>query len=202
MTAPLSAERVEELRLRIEHLQYLFSADRVDLDAILADYSSLRAENERLRGEAEKWVPIAEMLVKYEMEPPELVEEFEHLRKHLQSACEKLVEKERHNKELKARAEKAEAELALGNKAWDIKQKQLEEARAELEKNKEWVKLWQGRADELDKELAAVAPLTEAVMGAMDGDLEECIKVNEQPLHPDPCLDIIRAALKYREGAK
>ena len=49
MTAPLSAERVKELRLRIEHLQYLFSADRVDLDAILSSYSSLRAENERLR---------------------------------------------------------------------------------------------------------------------------------------------------------
>jgi len=34
------------------------------------------------------------------------------------------------------RAEKAEAELATTNKAWDIKQKQLEEARAELEKVK------------------------------------------------------------------
>jgi len=49
MTAPLSAERVKELRLRIEHLQYLFSADRVDLDAILSSYSSLRAEVKRLK---------------------------------------------------------------------------------------------------------------------------------------------------------
>jgi NhaP-type Na+/H+ and K+/H+ antiporter len=60
MTAPLSAERVEELRgwlgeswERIDEDELIYVAsekDKADLLSILSSYSSLRAENERLRG--------------------------------------------------------------------------------------------------------------------------------------------------------
>jgi len=75
---------------------------------------------------------------------------------------------------------KLEAELALGNKAWDIKQKQLEEARAEL---------------------AKVAPLIEAAMGATLYDSEapgvtllEFSELDEEA--------ILRSALALREEKK
>jgi len=51
MTAPLSAQRVEELRRDVYHCEddHLDKRDITDLLAILSDYSSLRAENERLK---------------------------------------------------------------------------------------------------------------------------------------------------------
>ena len=80
--------------------------------AILDDYSALKAEVERLNTWhstlSEAWKARAEKVER------------------------KLVYNENELENTKDRVRKMRAELALGNKAWLIKQKQLEEARAAL----------------------------------------------------------------------
>jgi hypothetical protein len=141
MTAPLSAQRVEELVeslcLSRDAFIPLDDKEHADLLSILNSFSSMRAD----------WDKIPEIR----------------------------ADKIRY----KIRAEKAEAQLA---------------------KQKETIKLWQDRADELDKEcreqfaqLAKQAPLIEAAE-KWDGRMTWG---SVRPLIQS--IDDYRAALKYRE---
>jgi hypothetical protein len=88
-TAPLSAQRVEELKKSVLAGVPLDRKEMTDLLAILDSYSSMRAENERLRAE------------------------FSTLKKAYDDEC---AWRGRGYRDLLTRAEKAEAELARGEK--------------------------------------------------------------------------------------
>jgi hypothetical protein len=114
----LTPERVKDIRDSVEnHItepgeDWLETINYHDLLAILDDYSALKAEVERLNTWhstlSEAWKARAEKVER------------------------KLVYNENELENTKDRVRKMRAELALGNKAWLIKQKQLEEARAAL----------------------------------------------------------------------
>jgi multidrug efflux pump subunit AcrA (membrane-fusion protein) len=97
--------------------------------AALSVLSALAEENERLRKVEEQY----ELCQCCFHENAALKAEVERLTELAATIeLEEYAAKER-LKVVSARAEKAEAELELGNKAWDIKQKQLEKAEAELD---------------------------------------------------------------------
>jgi chromosome segregation ATPase len=183
-TAPLSAQRVEELKKSVLAGVPLDRKEMTDLLAILDSYSSMRAENERLRAE------------------------FSTLKKAYDDEC---AWRGRGYRDLLTRAEKAEAEnerlkraAELALIAFNARTERMEKAEAQLAKQKEAIKLWQDRADELDKEcreqfaqLEKQRPLVEAAMGARIGHGS---KYPGAFFYRQPDIEaILRAALKYRE---
>jgi len=162
---PLSAERVEKLSRIVEGMRVAMPAVNSqevfnDLLAILSSHEKMRAENEGLREQHK-------------------TDEGVNLR-----LCEMHTNQQKELHNLGKAYKKAEAELELGNKAWEIKQKQLEEARAEnLELGAELTSMLndeiadgfdrndieklQARAEKAEAELAKQAPLPKAVEEAM-----------------------------------
>ena len=110
----VSEERVEELRLRIEHLQYLFSADRVDLDAILSSYSSLRAENDNIRIAANE---LAKRALKAEAQLAKVLERNKLMDETFGSLLEKNINLE---EQLAKQAPLVNALLRIANEAFPL----------------------------------------------------------------------------------
>jgi hypothetical protein len=241
MTAPLSAERVEKLKQWLWHpapkYYSLTTRDdiRRDIEVIIDDDSSLRAENELLNNNAmNDYAAHLELKARAEKSEAQLAAmraenerlraEFSTLKKAYDDEC---AWRGRGYRDLLTRAEQAEAQLekqaftvldllsALDSYSsmradWDkipeiradkIRYKiRAEQAEAQLAKQKETIKLWQDRADELDKEcreqfaqLAKQAPLIEAAE-KWDGRMTWG---SVRPLIQS--IDDYRAALKYRE---
>jgi septal ring factor EnvC (AmiA/AmiB activator) len=175
MTAPLSAQRVEELR---EHLMFL-GAEGISCSKqpcpYCADLLDILSAYEKMRADWDKIPELRADKIRYKIRAEKAEAQLEQVNEALNKTLQQVTNLDG----------------------------QIDHLEAQLEKQNGTIKLWQDRADELDKEcreqfaqLAKQAPLIEAAMTIDELDIQMGLALGM----PAAIGATAFAALKYREG--
>jgi predicted RNase H-like nuclease (RuvC/YqgF family) len=200
MTAPLSAQRVEELR---EHLMFL-GAEGISCSKqpcpYCADLLDILSAYEKMRADWDKIPELRADKIRYKIRAEQAEAQLAAMRAENELLNNNAMNDYAAHLELKARAEKSEAQLA----AMRAENERLRAEFSTLKKAYDDECAWRGRgyrdlltrAEKAEAQLEKQRPLVEAVMGMSIKTLRLW-----RGLHgPDGEMEsFLRAALKYRE---